>query len=585
MMKNEKMTEEKLPPVKVLRRPKTVHAYERVTDVLDMLRVLEKHGDRVVFTYFVGGKNTEDMTYGQLLVKIKEIAAGLTKSSLAGKKVAIIGETSPEWVATYLAVLASGGIAIPMDKELALPEVEGLLASVNADAICYSARFNGALAEARGNHPSLKTYIPFAPTDEELALDKTVSLSKLCEKGRAAVEKGYTYPPVKNIDGLAQLLFTSGTTGTSKSVMLSQRNIFSCVTSAVSTVDFSPDDVIVSVLPIHHTYELACMMGAMNYGMHVCINDTIPHVLRNFQLFKPTALVLVPLFVYTIYKKIWAEAKKTGQDKKLRLGLAASHTLMRLGVDKRRDLFATVLNSFGGRLEKIVCGGAALNPKMVEFFDSIGIAIYEGYGITECSPLVAVSPYFARKYGSVGPAVPSCQVRIDEQMKNARGLGEGEIQVKGDNVMLGYMNNDAANVESFTEDGWFRTGDMGYMDEEGYIYITGRLKSVIVLENGKNVFPEEIEEYLGDIELIAESVVVGRTEEGDDKVLLWAIVYPDDTKFPEGTDNEAKLSAIEKEIDAMNKKLPTYKHIQKVELREVEFEKTTSRKIKRHLVK
>ena len=319
--------------------------------------------------------------------------------------------------------------------------------------------------------------------------------------------------------------------------------------------------------------------------MHICINDGLTHLLKNFQIFKPTGLVLVPLFVYTMYKRIWAEAKKTGRDKMLKVGLGASKLLSTVGIDKRRDIMAEVHKSFGGNLKKIVCGGAALNPKMVEFFEALDVNICEGFGITECSPLVCVNPYYARKYGSVGPSVPCCQVRIAGDATNDLGLVEGEIQVKGDNVMIGYFDNDEANKDVFTADGWFRTGDMGYLDADGYLFITGRLKSVIVLENGKNVFPEEIEEYLSNIELVAESVVVGRAQTLTDKVVLTAIIYPDYTKFDEKVTDETVTRALQNEINALNKKLPSYKQVKAIELRKVEFEKTTSRKIKRHLVK
>ena len=280
---------------------------------------------------------------------------------------------------------------------------------------------------------------------------------------------------------------------------------------------------------------------------------------------------------------LWAEAKKKGQDKKLKLAIAASNAMRSVGVDKRKTLFKDVVGAFGGRLEKIICGGAALNPKMIEFFDSIGVEICEGFGITECAPLTFVTPYYARKIGSVGPAVPCCQGRIEGVATNAKGFIEGEIQIKGDNVMIGYYNNPEANEAAFTEDGWFRTGDMGYMDSDGYFYVTGRLKSVIVLENGKNIFPEEIEEYLADIDLIAESVVVGR--QSGSTVNLVAIVYPNHASFDDNVSSEDMYKAINDEITKLNKRLPSHKQIKKVELREVEFEKTTSKKIKRHLVK
>ena len=340
------------------------------------------------------------------------------------------------------------------------------------------------------------------------------------------------------------MLFTSGTTGTSKCVMLSQKNIFSCVSSAAASVDFNPDDTIVSLLPLHHTYELACMLAALDYGVHICINDSLTHVLKNFKLFKPTALILVPLYVYTFYKKIWSEAKRGGRENKLKIGIGASRAMSTVGIDRRRELFKDVLDAFGGRLEKIICGGAALNPRMIEFFENIGISIYEGFGITECSPLVFVTPYYARKYGSVGTTVPCCQARIDGEDIGDHGYIEGEVQVKGDNVMLGYYKNPEATADAFTDDGWFRTGDVGYQDKDGYFYITGRMKNVIVLENGKNVFPEEIEEYLEGIENIAESAVVGR--QVDETVNLVALVYPDYTKYPSDVTTEDIQQDIEK---------------------------------------
>ena len=584
MSKNNDKIKNKNKNIKVYNKKKEKRPFERVSDVRDFCRVIAKHKDRVLFSYFGKGRKLIDMTYGEFHEKTMRIAAGLTEAGYAKKKIAIVGETCPEWVASYIAVLATGGIVIPLDKELSIDVIEGFMEKVEADALIYSASFNGKFDNAMKNHKTLSCFIPMAPTDVELALsDKITALDSIIEKGAVAVDAGYVIPKVENREGIAEFLFTSGTTGTSKCVMLSQKNIFAAVSSAAETVDFNPDDTIVSLLPIHHTYELACMLAAMDIGMHIGINDSLTHVLKNLQLFKPTGLVLVPLYVYTFYKRIWSEAKKSGRDKTLRIGIGTARTLRNMGIDKRRSIFAEVLNSFGGRLEKIVCGGAALNPRMIEFFETLGISIYEGFGITECAPLVCVTPYYARKYGSVGPAVPCCQVRIDAHQTNDDGYEEGEIQVKGDNVMLGYYKDEKATAKAFTDDGWFRTGDIGYLDEDNYCHITGRLKSVIVLENGKNVFPEEIEEYLGEIETIAECVVIGR--QNDSEVNLVAVVYPDATKFPEGAGKDQMYASIYASIVALNKTLPTYKHIHNVEIRDTEFEKTTSRKIKRHLVK
>ncbi len=569
--------------VKIHKRPKTVRKYERVENVVDFLRVIDKHGDKVAFSYFDKKRKVKDMTYARLVRRVKRMAAALTEQGYAGKRIALIGETSPNWVITYLAVLATGGVAIPLDKELEIEVIEGFLDSVDADGILYSATFNGKFKNAMENHKSLTLFMPIDPDEAELGGAGVTPYKQMMEIGKEGLKNGYVLPPVTNREGMCEMLFTSGTTGTSKCVMLSQKNIFSCVTSAAATVDFNPDDRIVSLLPLHHTYELACMLAAMDYGIHICINDSLTHVLKNFKIFKPTALVLVPLYVYTFYKRIWSEAKKGGRDKKLRLGIGVSRAMTTVGIDKRRELFRDVLDAFGGSLEKIICGGAALNPRMIEFFDNLGIQIYEGFGITECSPLVFVTPYYARKYGSVGPAVPCCQARIDGEYLNDKGYHEGEIQVKGDNVMLGYYKNPEATADAFTEDGWFRTGDVGYEDADGYFYITGRMKSVIVLENGKNVFPEEIEEYLGEFETIAECAVIGRQD--GEVVNLTALIYPDITKYPEGTAMGEIQTDIEGSIAAMNKTLPTYKQVKIVELRSVPFEKTSSKKIKRHLLK
>ena len=570
--------------VKTIYRPKTERKYERVSDAYDMCRIIAKHGDKTAFTYYDKNKKLYSISYSRFYNRILRTAAGLTKRGLAGKKIALIGETSTAWLSSYLAILVTGGVAIPMDKELEIKSIIGLLESVDADAIIYSDSFNGKFAGVISKDSSIKTFIPIDPDEKELAIEGVVAYRAMRAEGKHELEAGrFELNPKQDRERMCEMLFTSGTTGTSKCVMLCQKNIFSVVTSACASVDFGPDDVLVSVLPIHHTYELAILLAEMDYGVHVCINDSLTRVLKNFQTFKPTGLVLVPLFVYTMYKKIWAEAKKSGQDKKLRIALTASHALRKIGVDKRELLFKQVTRAFGGRLNKIVCGGAALNPKMIEFFTEIGINIYEGFGITECAPLTFVTPYYAQKIGSVGPAVPCCQGRIDATGIGVHGYPEGEIQIKGDNVMLGYYNNPEANEAVFTDDGWFRTGDMGYMDDDGYFYITGRLKSVIVLENGKNIFPEEIEEYLEDIEEIQECVVVGR--QNGAAVNLVALIYPNSAKFVPNATPEEIHAVIDRNIRQLNKKLPSHKQIKQIEIRDTEFEKTSSRKIKRHLVK
>lgn len=579
----------KMEKYKPINRRRMERVLPHIWDVTDLCDIIERHGNKTLFRYYEG-KDIQSMTYATFGTQVREAAAAFTAMGLCGEKIAVIGETSPQWVCTYLGALAAGCVIVPMDKELDTEEIRRFIAMVDARAIVYSKSFNEKFIKSISDGDTgIRYFIPITPAYDSSFDNKVIAFDQLLTCGRERVERdGYHYPIVRNREKLAEMLFTSGTTGTSKCVMLCQKNIFAAVNAAVETVCFSADDVVVSVLPIHHTYELMCVLAEMVYGIEICINDSLRHVMKNFQLFKPTGLVLVPLFINTMYAKIWSEAKKSKKETILKAGLATSKTLMAVGIDARRKIFKSVLDAFGGRLDHIICGGAKLNPDLIAAFEDFGISIFEGCGITECSPLTCVTPYFARKYGSVGPAVPCCRVRIDEKTgsgENEEGYVEGEIQIKGDNVMLGYYNNPEANEAAFTTDGWYRTGDTGYMDGDGYVYITGRMKSVIVLENGKNVFPEEIEEYLGKIDTICESVVVGRKAPDSDAIILTAVVFPAYDKFPTGASEELIRESIRNSINAMNRRLPGFKQVKAVEYRQTEFEKTTSKKIKRHLVK
>ena len=579
----------KMEKYKPINRRRMERVLPHIWDVTDLCDIIERHGNKTLFRYYEG-KDIQSMTYATFGTQVREAAAAFTAMGLCGEKIAVIGETSPQWVCTYLGALAAGCVIVPMDKELDTEEIRRFIAMVDARAIVYNKSFNEKFIKSISDGDTgIRYFIPITPAYDSSFDNKVIAFDQLLTCGRERVERdGYHYPIVRNREKLAEMLFTSGTTGTSKCVMLCQKNIFAAVNAAVETVCFSADDVVVSVLPIHHTYELMCILAEMVYGIEICINDSLRHVMKNFQLFKPTGLVLVPLFINTMYAKIWSEAQKSKKETILKAGLATSKTLMAVGIDARRKIFKSVLDAFGGRLDHIICGGAKLNPDLIAAFEDFGISIFEGCGITECSPLTCVTPYFARKYGSVGPAVPCCRVRIDEKTgsgENEEGYVEGEIQIKGDNVMLGYYNNPEANEAAFTTDGWYRTGDIGYMDGDGYVYITGRMKSVIVLENGKNVFPEEIEEYLGKIDTICESVVVGRKAPDSDAIILTAVVFPAYDKFPTGASEELIRESIRNSINAMNRRLPGFKQVKAVEYRQTEFEKTTSKKIKRHLVK
>ncbi|MBQ7378053.1 MAG: AMP-binding protein [Clostridia bacterium] len=565
-------------------RKKTPRIYTPAKDVRDLTHIFKSHGAKIAFRYF-RGKQLLSMSYSEFADLITSIAAGFDAMDLAGKRVAIIGEASPQWVATYLGTIAAGGVAIPMDKEVAIEELEGFMTFAEADAVVYSSVMNEKLANAVANHPTVTNFFPIS-TDKCSYLDnpKVKEFDDLVALGQKHIhDDHYALKTPKDLHRMAVMLFTSGTTGSSKCVMLCENNVIAAANAACSAVDFSKEDTIVSVLPIHHTYELCIEIAALIYGMEICVNDSLKHVMRNFEQFKPTGLPLVPLFVNTMDKRIWETARKKGKDKVLKGAIKLSGTARKMGIDIGNGLFKDVTSAFGGRLNKIISGGAPLNTSVVADFDAFGIQICEGYGITECSPLVAVNPYFAPKLGSVGPAVECCRVRIEPDHIDDQGRTIGEIQVKGDNVMLGYYKNEEETAKVFTRDGWFRTGDLGYMDEDKYIFITGRKKSVIVLENGKNVFPEEIEEYLENIDTIAECVVLGR--QSDDGIKLTAVIYPNYDKFDKDTAPEQIKETISKQIKELNKSLVAYKQIRIIEFRSTEFEKTTSRKIKRHLIK
>ena len=567
------------------RKQKTERNYTQIESMKHFVQKLAKFGDRTAYRYFDRQHNLLSLTYRNLSAKMLQQAAGYQAAGLAGKRIAVIGETSVEWVTSYVAAIAAGGIAVPMDRELDIEQIKGFLEFAEVDAIVYSHTFNEKFADLAEKHPTVKTQIPMDP-DKGTWEDRPYVLpySNLMDMGDDALKAGYELPDPTDLGRMAEMLFTSGTTGTSKCVALSEKNIVSAANAACETVDFSADDSIVSVLPIHHTYELCIMLAGLNYGMNIAINDSLKRVMKNFALFQPTGLVLVPLFVNTMNKKIWEEAKKGGKDQALKALTKISRALRELNFDLRSTFFKQVTAAFGGNLNKIVCGGAPLNPEMVDIFAEFGIDIYEGYGITECSPLIAVSPYYAPKKGSVGPAVPCCEVRIEADHRNDKGFVEGEIQVKGDNVMLGYYKNPEETARVFTEDGWFCTGDVGYMDKDGYIFITGRKKYVIISDNGKNVFPEEIEEYLATLETVAESVVLGRRDIQSGELVLTAVVYPQLDKFEDQNDHEKIEETVNAQIKKLNKKLVSYKQIRQVEFRYEPFEKTTSKKIKRHTV-
>ena len=548
----------------------------------------ETFGDKPFCEWLERGE-AHVISYREFADAVAAFGTALEAHGLAGGRVVVIGETHPYYLAAYLAVIATNGTIIPMDKELAPEQVVAFMKHAEADAVVFTSSMKERFKGDDETYDFLRMLIPVgAAADGVTESERVISFDSMLAEGRAAIAEGDTTFADRELcmDKCSILLFTSGTTGTSKGVMLSHANITAALNSATHTMPYDSSCTFVSVLPVHHTYEMLCgQLGVLAIGGSMFINDSIKRVVKNFATYKPNTLILVPLFVETLYKKIWEKIRSRGMEKKVRLGMAMAERLLAVGIDVRKKLFHEITDAFGGNLTSIVCGGAPINPKILHDLYLFGITVFEGYGITECSPLVAVNSSRVLRPRSVGAPVFGCEVRIDYDDAPTDGPRTGEILVKGPNVMLGYYKNDEATAEVFTEDGFFRTGDIGYLDKDDYIFITGRKKNVVILSNGKNVFPEELEEYLAEIPLIRECVVVGRKENGAE-VAIVAITVPE-TEHPDlaGKTPSAVYDAIHEAVMAINKRLPSFKHITSIEIRNEEFEKNTSRKIKRYLVK
>jgi len=566
-------------------KPKETKVYD-LKDLLSVGAEKYRNKDYLIYKDKISG-NKISVSFLQMQNLVNYIGSEFFYLGIKNTTVAVIGETSPQWIATYLAVVNGGNVIVPLDKELAHDELKKFLEKSNVECVVFSSSFRPFFEEVSKENEKIKFYFEIGESEGKKKIEEGFSsLVDVISCGRRLVERGY-YEYIDyeiDIDKVCAILFTSGTTGTSKGVMLTQKNITSSVNAAYQMIDVAKEDVLVSVLPVHHTYEMTCgILTPILIGCTVCISEGLKYVVRNFQEYKPTFLVLVPMFVSTIYKKIWDTASKKGVDKKLKTGIRVSKVLRSVRIDLRKQFFKEVNDAFGGRLRKIVCGGAALSGELMTAFDDLGINVVQGYGITECSPLVSVCPFNWKKPGSAGLAVPGVEIKIEKEYSFEE---TGEVVVRGDNIMAGYFGDEKATRDVLSPDGWFKTGDIGYIDDDGFLFLTGRKKNVIVLDNGKNVFPEELEEHLGKIDTIKECAVVGK-KNADGETVVTAIVFPDYATLKSKyniTDAKAAGDEIKAMVTELNKSLPTFKQIRNVEMRTAEFEKTTSHKIKRHTI-
>ena len=539
------------------------------------------------------------VTYGEYYHYVRKLTLAMNEIGIKDQKVVVMGETSVQWIATYMATIFAGGVIVPLDPGLLHEEIINFINLSEAKVVVYSNTFEALFKEHENEMPTVEKFVMTNKTlftlepDEEYVDEKFISYrsfltlgDKLYKEYNESTDENKFDFNDQDTEKLQVLLFTSGTTGTSKGVMLNQRNICAVEMDIHPTFSvLTPDDVLLSVLPPHHTYELATtMLAPYMYGATIGISDGLKYVTKNIKQFKPTIMTLVPLFASTFYKTILKNVEKQGKSKKLKTGMRISKILGFFGIDVRRKMFKDIHEVFGGRLKYLIVGGAALNPEIVDFFRAIGIQMSQGYGITECAPLISVVPLDKYNRSSCGKAMDGVTVRIEKEREEDN---YGEIVVTGNNVMLGYYNRPDLTAEVMTEDGWFRTGDYGYVDKKGYIYITGRKKNIIIASNGKNVFPEEIEEYIETIPYVSEVVVVGRESEKTGDVTIVAVVVPnfDECEAHGLHDDETIYEAINHAVHDLNQKLESFKHVGVVELRKEPFEKTASRKIKRFLIK
>ena len=562
-----------------MNRKKAYPLYE--TTVFRDFRVMveqsaENFPDRPAISYKKNprDKETQSVTYLQAKNDIRDLGTEQIALGLRDKKVAIVGGASCGWVYTYFSLMAIGAVTVPLDKEMPAPDLAATIERASCYAIFYGAEIAGKLDYLKEN---TKAELYVCMNGDPLK-EGDLALASLIEAGGKKFAEGDNsyYDYEIDPDRLATIVFTSGTTGKGKGVMLSQTNIVSDMTQGMYLFDITPKTL--NVLPPHHTFgSTVNYVGHYAQGSEIYITSGIKYLLNELKEQQPTHLVLVPLFVETLYRRIWATAEKNGIDKKLKTGMKLSAALRKVGIDKRRSIFAQVHETFGGKLEMIICGGAALNQDIIDFFDAIGITVLNGYGITECAPLVSCNRNEWQKNGSVGLPIIGEEVRIFEPDAN----GEGEICVKGPNVMMGYYEEPEATAAVIDSDGFFHTGDYGKLDEDGWLFITGRKKNLIIFSNGKNVYPEEIETEISRIRGVLEVVVyAGESKANPEREVIVAEIFPDYEQLKNDGVTDVK-EYFDEHVKVANTHMAPYKKVGLVKIRKEEFIKNTSRKITR----
>ena len=531
--------------------------------------------DCVAFTIKTKKENDvkyKKITYSDLNEDINALGTSLLSMGLKGKRVAIIGKNRYEWILSYITTLNGVGVAVPLDKGLPEQEIIYSLQRSKADIIIFEEAMLDTINKIKKEkNTNVSTFILMDDAKKEGILN----IKDLIAKGKKLMKKGHKEYINAEIDSNAMsvILFTSGTTSLAKAVMISHKNIASNVAALKYEQPFCCTDTNIAFLPFHHMYGSTCILLMLSAGTNNVFCDGLRHIQENLKEYKVSVFVCVPLILEAMHKKIMQTVDQTGQRKKLEFGKKLSKFLLKLGIDARRKIFKTVLDGLGGEVRAIISGAAPLNPEVSEDFNAFGIYTSEGYGLTETAPVVSGENIHTMGHRSVGK--PLCNVEVKIDSPNDEGIGE--VAVKGPNVMLGYYENEEATNEVL-KDGWFYTGDLGYYDEFGCLHIAGRQKSVIVLKNGKNIYPEEIEVLINRLPYVAENMVFGYPKD-DDLVLSAKIVYNKDY-FKKQSQKEIE-EKIWNDIKEINNNLTNYKHIKKIIVTDEEMIKTTTAKVKR----
>lgn len=541
---------------------------------------VEQYGNKIAFVTKYKKNNQidyENKTYQELLEDINALGTKLFAMGLNNKRFTIVGRNSYKWALAHLTNLLGGNISVPLDKDLQYDELESSLIRSKADVIFFDEKYEDKILQIKKNgKTNLSQYICFN------SLKGFSSIDELIKEGKALLKEGITNFTNVTIqdNALSILLFTSGTTSKSKAVMLSQKNIASNIYAMQCVEKFYDNDVNIAFLPFHHIFGSTCLVVMLACGVKTVFPDGLKYIKQNLKEYKVSVFVGVPLLIEAMYKNITKEIEKQGKQNLINIAIKVSNFLLKMHIDIRRKIFKQIIDGLGGYLRFVISGGAPADSKIAQNFISFGIETVQGYGLTETSPVISAENPQYKKQGSVGIPMKNVQVEIVEKDKD----GIGEIRVKGPNVMLGYYENEEATKEVLKND-WFYTGDLGYLDKDGFLFITGRRKNMIVLKNGKKIFPEEVETLVNRIDLVEEAMAYGLPEEQDknDVKLAVKVVYNKELVKEKYGDIslEELYKIIWEKIKEINKTFPKYKYIKNMILTDEELIKTTTKKIKR----